>query len=244
MKSLVKKLIATSLVFFLVVITTGRISADTDYLSKFPACPIAGGALKVHYDSGTHAIAGNLTLYTGSDSVFTLDEGNFVQCYCPQNMSEGIQTDWLDATSIDESTRLAMRATGWVYIADGSVWDLGQKPLLAYNQPFQCQAPQVGGISVTSTPTPTETPTPTLNPAPTDIPAQGGSNPTAAPAQPSSISQDKRGGSSSDQPPIQEILSAKTLPATGSFIQTTLALGIIALGVGFLTYGTYFKKTT
>jgi len=123
----------------------------------FPSCesllPTPGD--KAHYPTGLHQIVGG-SLTEGSDDVYSLDQNNFVQCFCPSDGDQGIQSNWLRQ---DESI------DGWFFL-NGTQWDLGDLNYAVQNLSFNCQA----------TPTPTPTPTPTISPTP--MPA---STPTPTP---------------------------------------------------------------
>lgn len=111
---------------------------------SFPACEglIANPGDHAHYDSGTHQIVGG-PLLEGSDDVYSLDGGNYVQCFCPVTGAEGIQTNWLRSRNpID----------GW-FFEFGEQWNLGDYHYAAQNSSFRCEPeqPGVGGGQPLST---------------------------------------------------------------------------------------------
>lgn len=105
---------------------------------SFPSCTalISNPGDHAHYEYGTHQIVGG-PLLEGSDDVYSLDNGNFTQCYCPVTGSDGIQTNWL---------RTEEPMEGWFY-EFGEQWNLGSYYYAAQNSSFSCEAdqPQVGG---------------------------------------------------------------------------------------------------
>lgn len=109
----------------------------------FPGCQnfIQNDGDVAHYAYGLHQIVGGPLLW-GSDDVYSLDQGNFLQCFCPEEGFEGIQTNWLRSND---------PIVGW-FFENGSQWNLGNFMYAAQNIDFSCQPPQ----------TPDPTPTPTL----------------------------------------------------------------------------------
>lgn len=105
---------------------------------SFPSCEslIANPGDRAHYDTGTHQIVGG-PLLEGSDDVYSLENGNFAQCFCPVTGAEGIQTNWLRAEN---------PINGWFY-EYGEQWNLGPNHFAAQNSSFMCepQQPGVGG---------------------------------------------------------------------------------------------------
>lgn len=114
-----------------------------------------------HYTEGWHQIVGEDAQRFGSDDVysdstFSLGQNNFVQCFCPPELGQGIQTDWIRTEEpIDD----------W-YFLNGEQWNLGNFMYAAQNSSFDCQA------SSTSVPTPepSATPTPSVEPTPSPSP--------------------------------------------------------------------------
>ncbi len=107
---------------------------------SFPRCgDQTGFGDKAHYSTGLHQIVGN-GLLEGQDDVYTLSNGNFLQCYVPPAKDVCIQTNWWRTDQV---------LVGW-YSVNGSQWNLGNFHYLAKNLNYDCQ-PQ---------PTPTPTPTP------------------------------------------------------------------------------------
>src|SRR4030042_4272938 len=113
----------------------------------FPNCASqTGTGDKEHYDSGLHQIVGN-GLLEGSEDVYSLSDGNYLQCFCAEDDS-GIQTNWwrTDLNGL----------TGW-YSENGSQWNLGDHHYLAKNISYDCGEPEP---SPSPSPSPIPTPTP------------------------------------------------------------------------------------
>jgi hypothetical protein len=96
----------------------------------FPSCQnfIGTPGDKAHYNFGMHQIVGG-PLLPGSDDVYTLENGNFLQCFCPVDGVTGIQTNWL---------RVPGYMQGWFY-EFGEGWNLGRYWYAAQNMPFSCK---------------------------------------------------------------------------------------------------------
>lgn len=108
----------------------------------FPSCqntlPTPGD--KAHYVFGIHQIVGGPLLW-GSDDVYTLADGNYLQCFCPVTGNTGIQTNWL---------RSLTPIQGW-FFENGAQWNLGNYTYAAQNVDFSCNPED-------PTPTPTSDP--------------------------------------------------------------------------------------
>lgn len=114
---------------------------------SFPLCSNPQGVVKVTYPEGVHAIVGDRSTYNGSDTVYDLGKGNFMQCFCAVDNS-GIQTNWLKLTDISDSEIDSFVKLGWIFVPDGSIWGLNRGAYLAKNSPLSC-----GSTHVTPTPT-------------------------------------------------------------------------------------------
>ncbi|MCR4324989.1 MAG: fibronectin type III domain-containing protein [Candidatus Curtissbacteria bacterium] len=127
---------------------------------NFPNCEglIGTPGDVAHYETGLHQIVGG-PLLEGSDDVYSLDGGNFVQCFCPPTGAIGIQTNWL---------RTEEPIAGW-FFEFGQQWNLGDYYYAAQNVDFNCQPAQGGGESTPS--------------------AQGGGNVTTPQCPPSTVQQ-------------------------------------------------------
>ena len=116
---------------------------------SFPSCSSqTGPGDKAHYESGLHQIPGN-GLLEGQDDVYTLSNGNYLQCF--RNNEVCIQSNWW---------RTDQELDGWLSL-NGEQWDLGN---------FHYQ---VKNVDCEPEPSPSPTPIPTPSPSPTP-PPQGG----------------------------------------------------------------------
>lgn len=123
---------------------------------SFPKCSDQTGiGDNAHYSSGLHQIVGN-GLLEGQDDVYTLSNGNFLQCYVPIAKDVCIQTNWWRTDQV---------LAGW-YSQNGLQWNLGNFHYLAKNLNYNCQ-PE---------PTPSPTPSPTPAPSPTPTPVATSTN--------------------------------------------------------------------
>jgi hypothetical protein len=163
----------------------------------FPACQelLRNPGDYASWPQGWHQIVGGPLLY-GSDDVYSLENGNFVQCYCPEEGTEGIQTNWW---------RTLAEIQGW-FVENGLQWNLGDHRYLAQNSSFSC-----GEIEPTSTPIPG--PTPTQAPVPTPTP-------TNSPSTDSGIG----GASVSSTETPNEVAGAIELAFTGSSASESVRL--------------------
>ncbi|OGM29031.1 hypothetical protein A2962_04540 [Candidatus Woesebacteria bacterium RIFCSPLOWO2_01_FULL_39_61] len=150
-------LITFSLDFFSEIITT---YANTQPPS-FPSCTekiFEQDGDWAHYDFGVHGVPGVANL-EGSDDVYSLSGGNFLQCFCPLGSDQGIQSDWwrVGYLGLSESEIGNFLSQGWIK-EQGSGWNLFDDTYLVKNSNFSCVQP---------TPTPTPTTIPTITPTPT-----------------------------------------------------------------------------
>ncbi|MEK7576859.1 MAG: hypothetical protein AAB482_04175 [Patescibacteria group bacterium] len=109
---------------------------------------------------GFHQIVGELGQRLGDDDVYSIPNGNFVQCYCNPQTGGGIQTNWW-RTSLSNFMGWPFREWG----GGADDWNLGDYWYLAQNRNYQC-----GMVTPTPTTTPTctktKTPTPTVTATP------------------------------------------------------------------------------
>ncbi len=143
--------------------------------SSFPTCEskiFTSSGDRAHYDSGVHGIIGVGNL-TGKDDVYSLSNGDFMQCFCPTNGNSGptaaeagIQTNWLNTemAGLSETQINEFKSQGWMFEQSGLGWNLLDDPYLAENRNFSCTAPTPTVVISPSTgPTP-EIFTPTNGP--------------------------------------------------------------------------------
>jgi hypothetical protein len=130
-------------------------SGPTPTPPQFPNCPdLTPPGDIAHYTNGKHQIAGG-DLLVGTDDVYSLPNGNAIQCFCPEEGTNGIQTDWWQTN---------LTISGWIKEPNGTDWGLLDVPYLAKNSDYTC------GNGPTPTPT---TPLPSLTPTLTVCPTPG-----------------------------------------------------------------------
>jgi hypothetical protein len=133
----------------------------------FPTCQTklsVGRGDRKSENSGLHPIPGKSDL-EGRNDIYTLSEGNFIQCTCEGSGGRGVQTNWwnlqglpLGRVDIDAYVR-----DGWIHINNGSGWDVLGTQYLAKTNDISCNA----ASAATQTPTPTRRPTINLTQTPT-----------------------------------------------------------------------------
>lgn len=125
---------------------------------SFPSClNQTGNGDKAHWDSGLHQIVGN-GLLEGQDDVYSLSNGNYLQCFQPPDKKVCIQTNWW---------RTDQELAGW-FSVNGSQWNLGDVHYLAMNINYDCVPKPTPSPS--PSPTPIPTPSPSASPSPTPTP--------------------------------------------------------------------------
>jgi hypothetical protein len=170
------------LFFFFAAYSTPTVFAQTGRSVSPPTFPQCSNKLIVNGDAkheteGSHPVVGHEDI-DGSRNLYTLTDGNFVECTCPSSGDTGIQTNWwyisglpLGKVDIDAYVR-----DGW-NSENGRDWDLLDGNYLAKTEDFSCK--NIGQSRATKTPTPTKsfTATPTsrvisngnISPTPSDI---------------------------------------------------------------------------
>jgi hypothetical protein len=117
---------------------------------SFPSCANPGGKLIVSYDTGIHGVPGRTESYNGRDKVYLLEDGNTLQCLCTVN-GDGVHTNWWKTNSLTEDEINSLKASGWIFIPDGSIWGLEKTTYMAQNVNFSCNGNSNGGGSTSST---------------------------------------------------------------------------------------------
>ncbi len=196
LKSLKLKKLSVLLLVSAFSLMGNKLSSSVFAETSAPSFPSCGSKIftsngdKAHYDYGIHGIVG-VGVRTGSDDVYTLDSGNYLQCYCPTNgesgvkQGTGIQSDWwnVQRSGLSQDTINTYKSTGW-FEENGKDWGLTDETYLIRNSEFSCTqvTPTVTPMP-TVTVTPTMTPTPTASPTPTQVPSV---TPTPGPQGPES----------------------------------------------------------
>ncbi len=103
----------------------------------FSVCSNPNGSVIAQYSSGTHGIAGNTNEFIGSDTVYSLSDGNALQCFCGSN-GEGIQTMWWKIGELNKTDLNNLEAEGWIFIPTGAPWGLDPMSYLAKNINYAC----------------------------------------------------------------------------------------------------------
>lgn len=94
-------------------------------------------ASQVNYGN-SHGVVGKAPRYSGVDKIYSLENGNVMQCLCPDE-GKGIQTDWVKADGYSETDINVLKKKGWIYVATGSSWGLSDVPYLAKNTEYACR---------------------------------------------------------------------------------------------------------
>ena len=129
--------IVTTFVFTAIVLVSPITAKAQLSYPNFPSCLNPSGTVKVINDSGSHGVPGDTSNYTGKDIVYTNSDGNYTQCLCTSN-GDGIQTNWWKTGSITEEETNTLKADGWLYIPDGSLWGLEKDSYMAKNSKYAC----------------------------------------------------------------------------------------------------------
>lgn len=113
----------------------------------FPSCDQPSGSIIAQYDSGMHGIAGDSSTYHGSDAVYQLSNSQVLQCFCPEEGSEGIQSNWWKYSELSEDEIKILIKAGWIAIPSGAVWGLNDAPYLVQNHSYSCRGTGGGSSS-------------------------------------------------------------------------------------------------
>lgn len=149
-----KKLAAGVVFSVLIFFSVNNVNAQT--LPSFPTCSNPTGTVRVSYTSGQHAIVGETSLRVGSDSVYDIQSGNVVQCFCSVDGS-GVQTNWWKVSSLEQEEIDTLVKLGWHFVPSGAPWGLDSSVYMAFNSPYSCglttttsSDSQVSGVSTGS----------------------------------------------------------------------------------------------
>jgi hypothetical protein len=104
------------------------------------SCTHPLGSVIADYDSGVHGIPGDTRTYTGSDTVYNVDDEHVLQCFCPDNSNSGIQSNWWEVSHLSDDERDFFIRRGWVFIPNGGNWGLKNAPYLVKNDGFSCKS--------------------------------------------------------------------------------------------------------
>lgn len=133
---MIKPLFFTLLSLVLFSFTVSPVQARDIF--DFPSCPNPGGTQIAGYASGLHQIVGG-GLLSGSDYVYRVGDNIFVQCFCSEDKTKGIQTNWLHEIHVSPSQEQGLLTKGWLKIENGSDWGLPPGTYFAKNIPFDCK---------------------------------------------------------------------------------------------------------
>lgn len=127
--------------FLLIALSLFVFSAKPSFAAPntdFSSCGNPQGSIRSSFPNGTHGIVNNSGTYAGSDTVYSLSNGNAMQCFCGSN-GEGIQTDWLKNTGFTDDEIAILKKQGWTSIPDGSLWGLEPVQYFAMNSSYACK---------------------------------------------------------------------------------------------------------
>ena len=140
MKSLI--LFSTFLLLFISTVKQASAIVDPPIFS----CTSPIGVVKSNYENGTHGVPGSITTYTGSDSVYQIDDDHVLQCLCIADSADGIQSNWWKAKGLSESDISYFQRRGWVFVPEGNRWGLASDPYLVKNDSISCGSQGTGGV--------------------------------------------------------------------------------------------------
>lgn len=130
--------IRISLLSLLSILLSARPVVALEELT-FPSCTNPEASIRVSYESGMHAIVGENSLRQGRDTVYNLGNGDYLQCFCPEE-GTGIKTSWMQVSQLDDPDINLYIKQGWVFISDGKGWGLDNTAYLAKNETYSCSA--------------------------------------------------------------------------------------------------------
>lgn len=119
-----------------IVLLLSQVNAVGATETSFTSCLTPTGTIVANYPDGEHGIAG-LGSKIGKDKVYTLQDGNSMQCFCATD-GAGIQTNWLKVGNLTSDQIKIYENQGWIYIPTGASWGLSDEPYLAQNINYSC----------------------------------------------------------------------------------------------------------
>src|SRR3990167_3192719 len=127
---------------FLAIFATSVIAIVN--VPNFPSCVNPQGTVIASYSSGTHGVPGDSTAYSGSDTVYKINNETLTQCLCTDD-GDGIQTNWWKASSLSSQEIENLKTQDWVFVPDGTAWGLDNTSYLSKNSKYSCRGIGGGG---------------------------------------------------------------------------------------------------
>jgi len=138
------------ILFFIVLFTLLHITATQSYAVSEPSlfsCRSPIGSTLANFNEGTHGIAGDSATYTGSDRVYKIDSDHVVQCFCPSDSNDGIQSNWFKLSDNNQNAIAYYQKLGWIYVPSGKAWGLDDAAYIVKNESYSCHGDAGGGGS-------------------------------------------------------------------------------------------------
>ncbi len=180
------------------------------------SCQSPVGATIADFNQGTHGIAGDSATYTGSDRVYQVDSNHVVQCFCPSDSNNGIQSNWVKLTDSSEETINYYQKLGWIYVPSGLAWGLDDSPYIVANQSYSCHG-DAGGYT------------------PGDSGSSSSNSNSGSSSNSNSGSNSNVIGDLGAYHPVGDILGASTLAATGND-RMILLYAFLGIAFGLTAY--------
>ena len=138
--------LATALLFaLLLTITPVYAQEQQSAVPPQATCITPSGETIASYSNGTHGIVGDPNTFAGEDDVYSLGEAGALQCFC-ETSGNGVETIWWGSIGGFTQDQIeSYTSSGWVYIPNGSLWGLEDKPYLAKNTRYLCSTASTGG---------------------------------------------------------------------------------------------------
>lgn len=222
------KTIATIILFLFVTLIVSAQPVMAYEVTDFGSCLNPQASASQVNTGSDHGVVGYPNQgFSGTDSIYSLDSNNVMQCLCADN-GQGYQTTWLSTNNYSDSELSTFESQGWTYFADASNWGLTGS-YLAKTDTYSCTGATPTPMC-SETPTPTPTPTGTLTPTPTPTPG-----PTSTPT-PGPTNTPTPGPTNTPTPAPASQATSTTLASTGNilFIYGIIVAGFFSLIVGLL----------